>query len=93
MGDSSPADDGTGDPNDNLCYSYTGEANGSHRIMLLNTTIWLLSGHQGGNQTSVEENKEVSSKLMVQQENGFGFRVFGIKGKVVYRMISIKGQV
>lgn len=39
--DSSPPDDGTGDPNDGLYYSYTGEVNGSHRIMLLNTTIWL----------------------------------------------------
>jgi hypothetical protein len=93
LGDSSPPDDGTGDLNDNLYFSYTGEANGSHRIMLLNTTIWLLSGHQGGNQTSVEENKEASSKLMVQQENGFGFRVFGIMGKVGYRLISINGQV
>lgn len=42
LSDSSPPDDGTGDPNDqNLYFSYTGEANGSHRIMLLNTTIWL----------------------------------------------------
>lgn len=39
--DSSPPDDGTGDPNDGLYYSYTGEVSGSHRIMLLNTTIWL----------------------------------------------------
>ncbi len=39
--DSSPPDDGTGDPNDNLYFSYTGEANGNHRVLLLNTTIWL----------------------------------------------------
>ncbi|HRG88110.1 MAG TPA: T9SS type A sorting domain-containing protein [Chitinophagales bacterium] len=41
FGDSSPPDDGTGDVNDVLYYSYTGEVNGSHRVMLLNTTLWL----------------------------------------------------
>lgn len=41
FGDSSPPDDGTGDVNDVLYYSYTGEVSGSHRVMLLNTTLWL----------------------------------------------------
>lgn len=42
LSDSSPPDDGTGDPNDmNLYFSYTGEVNGNHRKLLLNTTIWL----------------------------------------------------
>jgi len=42
LGDSSPPDDGTGDPNDNSLYmSYSGEASGNHRKLLVNTTIWL----------------------------------------------------
>jgi hypothetical protein len=43
FGDSSPADDGTGDPNDNLYTGWTGDANGNHRILMTNATIWLAS--------------------------------------------------
>ncbi len=44
LGDSSPPDDGTGDPNDVLYSSWSGEANGDHARILLNATIWLASG-------------------------------------------------
>ncbi len=43
LGDSSPPDDGTGDPNDALYSSWSGEANGDHARILLNATIWLAS--------------------------------------------------
>ncbi|HRH59672.1 MAG TPA: T9SS type A sorting domain-containing protein [Chitinophagaceae bacterium] len=39
--DSSPCDDGTGDDNDNLYNGYTADANGNHRILLMNAVIWL----------------------------------------------------
>ncbi len=41
IGDSSPCDDGTGDPNDGLFFGYTGDAAGNHRKLLMNATIWL----------------------------------------------------
>lgn len=41
--DSSPPDDGTGDPNDNLYNGYTGEANGNHRKLIMNATYWLVN--------------------------------------------------
>lgn len=41
IGDSSPCDDGSGDPNDALFTGYAGEAAGNHRRLLMNMTIWL----------------------------------------------------
>ena len=40
-GDSSPMDDGTGDPNDVLYNGWTGDANGNHELLMMNATIWL----------------------------------------------------
>jgi hypothetical protein len=41
IGDSSPFDDGTGDPNASLYSSYATDLSGSHRKLIVNTTIWL----------------------------------------------------
>ncbi|XZF14348.1 T9SS type A sorting domain-containing protein [Chitinophagaceae bacterium MMS25-I14] len=41
IGDSSPCDDGTGNPNTTLYNGYTQDANGNHRKLLMNATIWL----------------------------------------------------
>ncbi len=41
IGDSSPADDGTGDNGDNLYNGWTGDANGNHERFFMNATIWL----------------------------------------------------
>ena len=41
LGDSSVPDDGTGDPGDSLYNGYTADANGNHRPLLLNATVWL----------------------------------------------------
>lgn len=41
FGDSSPFDDGTGDPNDNLFTGYTGDVSGNHRLIIMNATVWL----------------------------------------------------
>ena len=47
IGDSSPTDDGTGDPsntNSQLYTGYTGDASGNHRPWLMNMMIWLAEG-------------------------------------------------
>lgn len=41
FGDSSPCDDGTGDNNDVLYDGWLGDANGNHRKLILNASIWL----------------------------------------------------
>ncbi len=41
LGDSSPFDDGTGDPNDALYNGYFSDAAGNHRLLIMNATIWL----------------------------------------------------
>jgi hypothetical protein len=41
LSDSSPPDDGTGDPNDKLFKGYNLEVNGDHRILLMNAVVWL----------------------------------------------------
>jgi hypothetical protein len=40
LGDSSPPDDGTGDPNDALFDGYISGANGNHKKLIMNTTFW-----------------------------------------------------
>ncbi len=46
IGDSSPTDDGTGNPTCTLYTGYTGDASGNHRLLLMNITIWL-AGNEG----------------------------------------------
>ncbi len=41
LGDSSPPDDGTGAPGNNLYDGWAAEANGDHARLLTNATIWL----------------------------------------------------
>jgi PKD repeat protein len=48
IGDSSPLDDGTGNPASTLANSYTADVNGSHRILLVNTTVWLAASDSSG---------------------------------------------
>jgi predicted secreted protein len=41
VGDSSPFDDGTGDPNDQLYDGYITDASGNHQKLIMNATVWL----------------------------------------------------
>ncbi len=43
LSDSSPADDGTGDNNDNLYDGWITDANGNHKKIIMNATIWLIN--------------------------------------------------
>ena len=46
LGDSSPPDDGTGAPGNNLYDGWAAEANGDHARILLNATIWLATANR-----------------------------------------------
>ncbi len=41
LGDSSPPDDGTGDPGDRLYNGWTKDANGNHERLIMNASLWL----------------------------------------------------
>lgn len=47
MGDSSPTDDATGDPNDQLYNGWITDASGNHRKLIMNATIWLVTKTSG----------------------------------------------
>ena len=69
IGDSSPSDDGTGDQNDFLYFSYTGEANGSHQKLLVNSTLWLASGDLSSS-IQLAKNKNVSFNISPNPSQG-----------------------
>jgi hypothetical protein len=50
MGDSSPADDGTGDRNDRLYDGWIKDANGNHQRLIVNATLWLAETLTGVNE-------------------------------------------
>lgn len=61
IGDSSPFDDGSGDDNDNLYDGWLGDANGNHRVMIMNATMWL---SQAG--TAVKEFDNANKQVFVR---------------------------
>lgn len=98
--DSSPPDDGTGDPNDNLYFSYTGEVNGNHRVLLLNTTIWLAATdtvvHTGIDATTADETSfvvfpnPVTDKLSVRcsgLNSNTELKIFDVSGTEIYSRV------
>lgn len=61
IGDSSPCDDGTGDTGDQLYYGYSIDADGNHRLLLMNATIWLAQPNDFG--TGLSGNKQPVAKV------------------------------
>ena len=91
IGDSSPSDDGTGDPNDNLYNGYTQDANGNHQKLLMNATIWLAnSGIPSGIESPANDDAmelHTSNDRLIIENPASGakiFRIIDISGKVVY---------
>jgi hypothetical protein len=60
MADSSPSDDGTGDPGDVLYDGWITDANGNHRRLIMNATYWLATRNTTGIEDGVEEGPIVS---------------------------------
>lgn len=91
IGDSSPSDDGTGDPNDNLYNGYTQDANGNHQKLLMNATIWLAnsgipSGIESPANDDAMELHTSNDRLIIENPASRAkiFRIIDISGKVVY---------
>jgi hypothetical protein len=60
MGDSSPADDGSGDSGDVLYDGWIADASGNHEKLIVNATIWL-----AGTTTGIPIDNNVSDKLLI----------------------------
>jgi len=61
MGDSSPMDDGTGDPNDASLYNgYIVDAAGNHQKLLMNIVIWLAHADCNASINETEVNNNIS---------------------------------
>jgi len=90
MGDSSPADDGSGDDNDVLYNGYISDANGNHQKLIMNATIWLLSSDINSSVNSVDYNVDLqldyfnhSLHFKQQNNNKIQLFVFNEYGQIV----------
>ncbi|NDC40233.1 MAG: T9SS C-terminal target domain-containing protein [Chitinophagia bacterium] len=68
MGDSSPSDDGTGNPNCTLYTGYTGDASGNHQLLIMNATIWL--AYTGTTEVLEPTNKSIQLKVFPNPSTG-----------------------
>jgi hypothetical protein len=56
LADSSPLDDGTGDPGDTLYNGYSSDANGNHRTLLVDGIIWMMTPSLTTNEFGLNNN-------------------------------------
>jgi hypothetical protein len=61
IGDSSPTDDGTGNPDCTLYDGYWADASGNHRLLLMNIIIWLAQTNASVGVNTLTEGKQVAS--------------------------------
>lgn len=71
FGDSSPPDDGSGDPNDQLYNGYTAEANGSHQKLFVNATIWLATADSINVSVNDIQNNGVNFSVYPNPSDGY----------------------
>jgi hypothetical protein len=94
IGDSSIADDGTGDTVDTLYDGYITDANGNHRVLLMNAIVWLAtqffdapSFEAAQLQLTVAPNPVDNQELTVYFHNAFGtagtLEVFDALGRLM----------
>ena len=60
IGDSSPTDDGTGNPTCTLYNGYWSDASGNHRLLLMNITIWLAETETTGIEETMNDNYQIT---------------------------------
>lgn len=86
FGDSSPCDDGSGDPNDNLYDGWITDAGGNHEKLIINASIWLA---EGSGSVSVQTLQGETAKLDVSPNPSQGsFNIRFMNG--ISRMADIK---
>lgn len=96
VGDSSPFDDGTGDVNDQLYDGYIADANGNHKKMIMNATVWLATTPavlaESINFTAIKNNGTVSLNWVIAASSHQAY--FNIEksnnGKDFYTLATVK---
>ncbi len=77
LGDSSPADDGTGDSGDRLYDGWIEDANGNHERLIMNATLWLAEENASfvDNQNSKPRPRVIvrQNTLTVKSDNDMSF--------------------
>ncbi|PQJ08814.1 hypothetical protein CJD36_022435 [Flavipsychrobacter stenotrophus] len=69
IGDSSPTDDGTGNPNSTLYPGYFGDAAGNHQLLLMKITIWL-AGIPSLSIVSAIDHRQPTIKILPNPSHG-----------------------
>ena len=102
IGDSSPCDDGSGDPNDQLYTGWAVDASGNHEKLIINATIWLASSSTTDNTSTgaIESEKNIQlspnpftnyANLIISPNvnviNG-KLNVYDMNGKIVKTMFT-----
>ncbi len=102
IGDSSPCDDGSGDPNDQLYTGWAVDASGNHEKLIINATIWLASSSTTDNTSTgaleTEKNIQLSPNPFTNYANliispnvnviNGKLNVYDMNGKVVKTMFT-----
>ncbi len=92
LGDSSPADDGTGDTNDNLFFGYSDLA-GNHQKLIMNATVWLTTSNLATNDFELNENnfyvtqnpvdnKEFKLNYVCKENTNFSIIIYDLMGRI-----------
>ncbi len=91
MGDSSPADDGTGDPHDRLYDGWIKDANGNHERLIINATLWLAEQVTAINP---QKKTEDGSVVFMKTARGTVFRVTAlpVEKKVTLSIFDLSGK-
>ncbi len=97
IGDSSIADDATGDPNDTLYNGYITDANGNHQKLLMNATIWLATPTLNTNSFTAPninltvtpnpiQNNELKINFITETEEPIMISISDSLGRVIYNI-------
>jgi len=106
-GDSSPPDDGTGDPNDALYNGWSADASGNHAIILMNATVWLAtddypSPTSVANISVTPQRFEVypnpvygtgKIKFLINQAENVSIDMFDVTGKLIKTIYNDKASL
>ncbi len=96
LGDSSPADDGSGDYGDNLYDGWLEDANGNHRRLIMNGSVWLATSTTSVNQI-VSDNYDIKvfgqGRSVVFSVSGlpagnYTIRIYNSTGKEIYLLTT-----
>lgn len=88
LGDSSPPDDGTGDPNDALFDGYISGANGNHKKLIMNTTFWLVNNII----TGIEEASKRSFNVFPNPSNNELTVTLSENKNSVFEILDLSGK-